>query len=392
MRGSVYRRAKGNWWIKVELGTDENGKRIRRQQRGGSVEGDRVAKTRKEAEATLATILSARIDGSYVEPSRMTVGGFLVDAWLPAIQSSIRPSTFESYRINIERHIVPGLGAIRLQSLTAAHVNGFYAQLLTNGRSDGKGGLAPNTVKHIHTALRKALGDALRWSYVSRNVAVAANPPKASDTRREMKAWTAEELRTFLESVAEDRLYAAWLLAASTGMRRGEVLGLRWSDLDLDRASIGVRQALVQVGKELTFSSPKTARGCRSVALDPTTVSALRDHRKRQVAEMLALGGGYQDNGLVFCEVDGKPLRPDSFSKRFDRAVRDASVPKIRLHDLRHTHATLALQAGVHPKVVSERLGHATVSFTLDVYSHAVKGMQSDAAAVVANLVFGGQP
>jgi integrase len=241
--------------------------------------------------------------------------------------------------------------------------------------------------------LRKALGDALRWKLVVRNVAADADPPKLRAAGRvELRTWSAPELRAFLKHVAHDRLYAAWLLAANTGMRRGEVLGLRWDDVDLDRARLSVRQTLLSVDYKLEFSTPKTPRGRRSIALDSGTVAALRGHRRLQTEEKLAIGpGAYADQGLVFAGEDGAPIHPVLFSQMFDRHVRDATLPTIRLHDLRHTHATIALQAGVHPKVVSERLGHATVAFTLDTYSHAIPAMQEDAAETIARLVFGGE-
>jgi integrase len=241
----------------------------------------------------------------------------------------------------------------------------------------------------VHTILHKALSDAVRWSFVARNVAAAANPPSTSSSGRVMKTWSVEELRTFLVHVHEDRLYAAWLLASATGMRRGEVLGLRWEDLDLDASRLAVRQTLVSIAYELHFSTPKTGRSRRSVALDVATVAALRSHRARQAEERLAWGEGYQDGALVFAQENGEPIHPERLTQLFDKHVRYSRVPRIRFHDLRHTHATLSLQAGIHPKVVSERLGHTTVAFTLDVYSHAIPAMHAEAAQRVADLVFG---
>lgn len=171
-------------------------------------------------------------------------------------------------------------------------------------------------------------------------------------------------------------------------MRRGEVLGLRWSDVDLNAARLSVQQTPVSVAYKLEFSTPKTARGRRSLALDATTVEALRTHRKRQLEERMAWGPAYEESGLVFTTENGAPIHPDRFTQMFDKHAKHAGLPRIRLHDLRHSHATLALAAGVHPKVVSERLGHATVAFTLDVYSHAVPALQEDAAERVASLIF----
>jgi integrase len=207
-----------------------------------------------------------------------------------------------------------------------------------------------------------------------------------------MATWTAVELRAFLASVAEDRLRAAWVLIIATGMRRGELLGLRWSDLDLDDARAAVRRSLVSVRNELSFTEPKTKRGRRSIALDSRTVDELRAHRVRQAQERLALGlGSDGPEGLVFTDALGDPIKPDTFSQFFERRVRQLGLPKIRLHDLRHSHASMALAAGVNPKVVSERLGHASVAFTLDTYSHAIPALEEEAAERIAALVGGSQ-
>jgi integrase len=203
-----------------------------------------------------------------------------------------------------------------------------------------------------------------------------------------MKTWTADELAQFLDFVSDDQLYAAWVVAATAGLRRGEVLGLRWIDIDLNASRLSVQQTLVSVAYETRFSVPKTARSRRSVSLDATTVAALRAHRKRQLEERMSWGQAYRDSGLVVTREDGTLVHPDRFTQMFDKHVKDAGLPRIRLHDLRHTHATLALGAGVHPKVVSERLGHATVAFTLDVYSHAVPALQEEAADRIAALIF----
>jgi integrase len=203
------------------------------------------------------------------------------------------------------------------------------------------------------------------------------------------RSWTAAELRAFLEHVEGDRLAAVWMVAASTGMRRGEVLGLRWADVDLDLARVAVRQTLVLAGRQVVTSEPKTSRGRRSIALDPRTVAALKAWRAAQKAERLAWGPSWTDTGLVFTREDGTPIHPEWLSDAFEWRVRTAGLPRIRLHDLRHTHASLGLAAGVPVKVMSERLGHATSSFTADVYQHVTPALEEQAALTVARLVFG---
>jgi integrase len=203
-----------------------------------------------------------------------------------------------------------------------------------------------------------------------------------------MKTWSAEQLGAFLTTVHDDRLHALWHTLAMTGMRRGEALGLLWEDVDLENAHLSVRRALIPSGREVVVSEPKTARGRRSIALDPETVEVLKAQAARQLADQDEWGDGWTDTGLVFTKENGEALHPEDVTRYFRQAVKKAMLPTIRLHDLRHTHATLALRAGIHPKVVSERLGHATVSITLDTYSHAIPAMQEEAAALIAGLVF----
>jgi integrase len=376
----VIKRGK-SWAVVVEVGRDPNtGKRVRKWHSG--------YRTKRDAERARIEILSRLDHGTYVSPDRRTVGSYLEGDWLPAVKARLKASTWDSYSRNIRLHISPELGPIPLQALTATRLNEFYASLISEGRRDGNGGLAPKTVRYLHGIIRKALADAARWNLLQRNVADQADPPTIRSTAPEMKTWTADELAQFLDFVSDDQLYAAWVVAATAGLRRGEVLGLRWIDIDLNASRLSVQQTLVSVAYETRFSVPKTARSRRSVSLDATTVAALRAHRKRQLEERMSWGQAYRDSGLVVTREDGTLVHPDRFTQMFDKHVKDAGLPRIRLHDLRHTHATLALAAGVHPKVVSERLGHATVAFTLDVYSHAVPALQEEAADRIAALIF----
>jgi len=379
VRGHVRRRGT-LWSVVVDLPRDGATGRRRQKWHSGY-------KTRREAEKALAEVLTRLDQGTYVEPTKEVLSTFL-DRWLAAVRPTLRPSTFATYTTLVKQHLRPRLGSLSLRSLTAAHLNSLYAELLASGRRDGKG-LSPASVRYLHAVIRKALADAVRWNLVTRNVADAADPPRL--TRTQMKTWSAREVRRFLEQVEDDRLHAAYVVACTTGMRRGEVLGLRWQDLDLDAGRASIAQTLVVVGGyEVQFSEPKTAKGRRMVALDPRTVAALREQRERQMLERSLMGDAYNDWDLVFAREDGTPLHPDSFSDAFWRHTKAARLPRIRFHDLRHTHATLALAAGVHPKVVSERLGHASITITLDTYSHAIPAMQETAAELVASLVFDG--
>jgi integrase len=269
MRGSVRKRGSTYTWYLFTL-DPVTGQR-RQHSKGGY-------RTKKECQAALNDALAALRIGTFVESSKRTVASYLLDEWLPAMQPPrVRPSTWLSYQRNLERHVIPALGTIELQRLTPAHLTGFYRSLLTGGRLDGRGGLSAKSVKNIHGALHPALKDAVRWGYVARNVADAADPPKVITP--EMQVWSPAQLRTFLTHVRDDRLYAAWMLFATTGMRRGEVAGLRWVDVDLTAGRVTPRKPRVEVNYKVHVSEPKTAKGKRSLALDPTTAAALREHR-----------------------------------------------------------------------------------------------------------------
>lgn len=381
MRGHVRKRG-AKWCVVVDVGRDPVTNKRRQKWHSGY---DR----KKDAETKLSEILTSLDGQSYVEPSKLTVGEFLTDRWLPTVRSAVRDTTYDSYAKNVRLHVVPALGSVPVQRLTGDQLTRLYGKLLAEGSPNGKGPLSTRTTRYVHAIVRHALADAVRWGLVTRNVAETADPPRAQRNRQAMRTWTADQLRAFLASRSDDRLYAMWLLAASTGMRRGEVLGLSWDAVDLDAGRLEVRRALTAVGYKLHWTEPKTGKGRRSVALDPATVEALKAHRKAQLEERLALGPAWVDNGLVFCREDGEPIHPDRFSKVFGQHVKALGLPRIRLHDLRHTHATLALRANVHAKVVQERLGHASIALTLDTYSHAIPAMQEDAAAKVAALVLG---
>lgn len=376
-RGHV--RKRGASWVVVLSEVDpETGARKRRYHSG--------YRTKQEAEQARTELLG-RMDGAtYVPPSSVTLGEYLTEKWLPAVESTLRPATFRTYRLTIEAYVLSRIGRRPLQALSPDMLNALYGKLLTEGGKQGRP-LSARTVLSVHRVLRKALQDGLRWGYVARNVADAAMPPKART--HEMRVWDAQELRQFLDHVAEDRLSAMWFVFASTGMRRGEVLGLRWRDVDLDGSQLAIRQTLLAFGGELHFGEPKTKSGRRQIALDSGTVASLRAHRKRQMEERLRAGPAWADSGLVFTDEVGNPLHPDGVTRAFAARAGEAGLPRIRLHDLRHGWATLALKAGVHAKVVSEVLGHSSISLTLDTYSHVLPGMQESAVETVAGLIRG---
>lgn len=339
---------------------------------------------RAEAER-LATRLAAKRAVHGERHSGLTLGVYLTQHWLPAKQIDLQPSTWDGYRRNIELHVLAHLGRMPLRRLRVEHLEALYAKLLTDGRVDGDGGLAAKTVSEIHGILRKALSDAVRRGLVVRNVAADAHAPKRrSSETTELRAWNAQQLRAFLDVAETHRLFPAFWLAANTGMRRSELLGLRWDDIDLDATRLSVNRALISVAYELHESRGKTRNSRRTIDLDPKTIAILHAWRDDQRNEQTVVAA---DNGYLFTKPDGGPVHPDVFRQTFERLVARAGLPRIRFHDLRHTHATLLLKERIPTKVVSERLGHANPAFTMATYQHVMPGMQAEAARVFASLL-----
>lgn len=382
---------KFSWAYRVDVGRDEGGRR--RRERGGGYP------TKEAAERGLREVLAKVDSATYVPPSELTLGDFLLDEWLPATAPPrVSWGTYHKRRGLLETYVVPRIGAVPLQDLNSAHCTRLYAALLRGGKvgSDRTEGLAVSTVHDVHRVLRKALSDAQRWGLVERNATDLADAPPVravqAARRKAMTVWTVEELRRFLESVAGHRFAALFEAAAATGLRRSELLGLRWADVDLDAATLAVDQTLTlgEDAYELDQQQKSSTSG-RTIHLDSRTVDVLRRHRQQQLSGRLTVGEAWQDRNLVFCDELGRELSPPAISQAFRRAVEKSDLPRVRLHDLRHTHATLLLRAGANPKVVSERLGHSSVAFTLDTYSHVIPGMQPEAAEMYSRLVFGGE-
>jgi integrase len=380
MRGSVFKRGR-SWTAQVFLGRDAVTGKKRYRQWGG-------VPTRRAAEQALTHQLELLRMGDYADAGRTTVADFL-DRWLESVGTRVRPTTAASYRDMLEGHVVPRIGNVRLDQLKPMALSSLYTDLLAGGRRSGTGGLSPRTVQYIHRIVSNALSDAVRWNLLAWNPASRVDAPRVE--MKEMRTWSAADVRRFLAGVADDRLFALWLLLCTTGMRRGEALGLGWRDIDFAAGNVAVRRQLVEINYELRYSEPKTARGRRSVALDPYTVGALREHRDRQRKERADLGA-FDPAELVFTKLDGTPLQPQNVSQAFGNIIPRDGLPTIRLHDLRHTAASLMLAAGIHPKIVSERLGHAGIQITLDRYSHVTAGLQTEAANVLARAVFEPQP
>jgi integrase len=322
----------------------------------------------------------------------VTVSGFLTDTWLPVVRHDLAPSTFASYRGMVTNRLVPQLGGVRLQDLGPGHIAKAYDALRADGankRGKAKKALSETSIEHTHRTLHAALSYAVSQGLIARNPADGVRKPKRIQT--EMKVWDRSEVGRFLTAVAGDRLAPLWRVATHTGLRRSELLGLRWEDVDLEAARLSVRRKRVAVGYRMVEGlGGKTDRSTRVVDLDKTTVSILRRWHKAQAEERLAWGPAWVTTGLVFTREDGTGLHADHVAGAFAKATKTAGISVIRFHDLRHTHASLLLAAGEHVKVVSERLGHASPAFTMAVYQHVLPGMGAQAARSFAALVDAG--
>ena len=362
-RGSVKKDPSGHWYFVVDLPTP-GGARKQARRRGFA--------TKREAQAALDLLVGQVVTGLYVDPSRLTVGEYLTEHWLPAMASTVRPTTADTYGRLVRLHLVPSLGAVRLQQLERAHVSRWLAGLTA-------GGLSPKSVRNVHGVLVKALADAVELELVGRNA--AAKPRGLPPAKRPApRAWSGEQLGAFLAATSGDRLAPVWRLLAATGCRRGEVLGLRWSEVDLDAGTATIVRQRTIAGGRLIEGSPKTSAGARTVALDAGTVRELRAWRRVQSAERLLMGAGWADTGLVFTNPDGGGIWPQRVTARFRELAEGLGLPLIGVHGLRHSAASFMIASGVNPKVVQARLGHAHVSVTLGLYTHVLPAHDRAAA------------
>jgi integrase len=327
-------------------------------------------KTRREVDEKLTKAKANRDDGLVFDADNLTVGLYLKSWLTDSVRDTVKATTYESYERLIRLHLVPTLGRLKLKNLTTTHVRGLYREKLDHG-------LSPTSVQRVHALLHKALKQAVHDGLVPRNITETVKAPRQS--RKEISTLTREQARHFLNTAKGDRLAALYLLAIHTGLRQGELLGLKWNDVDLDRGTLQVRRILSAAKEGPTFTTPKSNKG-RSVRLTTQAVQALRDHRTRQAEEKLKHDEVWQDHSLVFTTLVGTPLnRHNVFSRSFRPLLRDAGLPDIPFHGLRHSFATLMLAGGEHPKVVQEMMGHSGIRVTMDFYSHVLPDMQREA-------------
>lgn len=364
---------------RITIGYDKDGKQKQLS---------KYFKTKEEAKDWLNEVRHQQRHGTYIEPNKITVGEW-VTQWLDEyIKNHVRPKTWSGYKNTAQLHIIPEIGNIPLLQLQTSHLQRLYNAKFKNGRADGKGGLSSRTVHMIHQVINGALKQAAKEKLIPSNVSEAVRLPQLR--YKEKQPLTPEGVQKFLETAKESRLYAAFLLDLGTGLRRGELLALRWGDIDIKKGILQVKQSLCRIKVEngptktaLAFQEPKTEKSKRTVSIPDEALKELKAHKARQNEDKLFHGPGYQDNNLVFTTPDGRPLDPDNFAKRYGKILENAGLQHIAFHNVRHTYATMLLEAGEHPKVVQELLGHTKISTTLDIYSHVRPEIKEMAAAKI---------
>lgn len=374
--GSI--RQRGSKWEATYSYIDASGQRRRRSKRFST-----KTTARKWLTARIAGIEAGRVS----DAGRLTLRTY-VGEWVSTLPlSGLEPSTVSWYRSAAVKHIIPSLGARRLDRLTPTTIEAFLADKADNGRLDGSGGLSATSVRRLRVTLHKALDAAVRKGLLDRNPVDQADSPRMPPRDVTIDVWTIDELAMFTEAARTDRLSAVWRLAAMSGLRRSELCGLKWSDLDLGREMLSVRRAVVIVdGGPVRIKPPKTAKSRRTVELDGATVVALKEWKRAQIEERLLAGPAWDPGDWVVADELGAVLRPDRLGKRFSEIAKEAGLRRITIRQLRHSHATALLSTGESPKVVQERLGHSSISVTLDVYSAVLPNMQRDAVDRLAQV------
>ena len=362
--GSISKRPDGLWVARIDIGTDTNGKRQRKAVYG---------KTKKECAEKLTKLASQKLDGILIDTGRMTVAD-LLDRWLnDSARVTCAPGTYEGYRFLVEKHLKPRIGSLKLATLKPLHVQSL---LSTMEREE----IGARTRQYAYATLHRAFVVAMRWNLAARNPCQGCDPPKV--TRRKIAPLDAAQSIELLKASEGHRFHALFVLAITTGMRQGELFGLQWSDVDLERGTVSVQHSLEEINGKLRLKAPKSDSGRRLIALPEMATAALWGHKAKQLAEGLAA------SPYVFPDTEGGPLRKCNFHRKVWEPLRKAAnAGKTHFHDLRHSSATMMLAEGVHPKVVQERLGHSTISMTMDIYSHVMPTMQADAASKFDRLL-----
>ena len=378
MARHITKRSRNSWTVVVDLGADHRGKR---RQLWRTCKG-----TKKDAERLLTQLLHQRDNGIDLLPGKISTGDYL-EIWLrDYAKEAVAPKTYRGYQDTVRRHLTPTIGAIPLSRLRPQHIQAYLTRATDSGRLDGKGGLSPQSVLHLYRVLHTALGQAIRWQLLSVNPADGVEPPHPQ--LPELRVLLLEEVGRLLAAADKTRYGPMIRFALLTGMRKGEVCGVRWRDIDLDEAVVRVQQTCQWLsGQGFEFRPPKTPRSRRTIALSPASVVLLRQVRSAQLPERLKVGAAYGDYDLAFATMLGKPIDPSNFRQAWLKIVEEADLVGLRFHGLRHACATFMLQQGTNVKVVSERLGHSGVGITLSVYAHVLPGIQAEAAARLDSVI-----
>lgn len=377
MRGCITKKSK-TYSIVIYLGRDEHGKKKQKWFNG--------YKTKKEAERDLPIILNQFQQNTFIEPIKTTLSEYL-RSWLANyVETNLSPTTLSGYKVNIEKHLIPAIGNIELQKLQPIHIQNLYNKKQINGRADGKGGLSAKSIIYIHRVLRKALQQAFRLQLVNRNVADYVELPKAKKFKPSIL--NIEQILKMLEDLKNTKFYIPVLLAVATGLRRGEVLGLRWADIDSKECTITINQNLIPDKTGVIITTPKTENSHRTILVSQLIIQELLLHKEKQDKIKKDLEEIYYDHDLVNCKLDGLPLNPSTFSSDFSDILKKLKLPHVRFHDLRHMNATIMLKSNIPAKIASERLGHSTIGITLDLYSHVLNDMQKEAAETFDRILF----
>lgn len=377
MRGHIKKRGE-NWSVIIELPKDTlTGKR---KQKWYTIKG-----SKKEAEKFLTERLRELDTGLLIDTKKMKLGEYF-EYWLKEYcYNNLSINTIEGYEQYIEKHIKPKLGNIELEKLKPLQLQSFYSEKLENGKLNGKGGLSRQTVRTLHRIIHGALTQAVKWQLVSRNVADCVEPPKPK--KYEAKFLNDEQTNLLIEKVKKSDIYIPVIIAIFTGMRRGEVLGLSWQNVNLEKRYIRVEQELSCTKQGLKILPPKTNKSKRNIAIPDTLVNILKKHKTEQIKNKLLLGQEYQNENMVCTYSNGKLFYPKRFSAKFHELLEKNGLPIVRFHDLRHSHASLLVKLGVQPKIISERLGHSNISITMDLYSHLYEEADREVADMFENLI-----
>lgn len=368
---------KKSWKVRIELPKDNlSGKR---KQKCYTVYGNK-----SDAEKFLTEKLRELDTGLLIDTKKMKYSEYL-DYWKEKTFKNLEVTTEEGYIQKIEKHIKPYLGNLYLENIKPLHLQNFYDKLLLEGRLDNKGGLSPRTVLAIHRIIYSSLCQAVKWQLVIRNVAESVEPPKAK--RYKASYLTDEQTEKLLEVAKRTDIYIPIAIAVYTGARRGEVLGLNWSNVNLDKGYIRIIDNLCATKKGLIIKQPKTNNSVRTIAISKTLIDLLKKHRIKQLENKMLYGKDYQDNNLVCCYENGQFFNPKRFSGKFNELLRKNNLPVIRFHDLRHSHASLLVKLGVQPKEISERLGHSNIGITMDLYSHLYEETDREVAEMFEQLI-----